>query len=344
MMTEFAGHPYANDPDGTVDDLKKITKDNIKQRAAALLMRTGLIVAAVGDIDEVELSRLLDSAFGGLPAGTPPALPPQWKPPTRARTLVVERPVPQSTALIASTIAIHSTVAWPRQSARRGMAAHHVVRQHRAAADDGQLDCSLALVQGQPQRVARMPSHPRWRRAIATPDEPAQQHVVLAAATGDCDALDVHRRSTGTEANRHRTRLWVDRTGQGDRTRDAELDGAGRERRMLRPAPVRLVGGRDDARHAWCAGSFVRPHVRGARSGAIEGRACERQRRVSQRPHVPCGHRCVVPEQVINRHGPRRSGADRLRQTQDRVVQHRALVTGVVRNRPVKEGHVSGRW
>ena len=101
MMTEFAGHPYANDPDGTVDDLKKITKDNIKQRAAALLMRTGLIVAAVGDIDEVELSRLLDSAFGGLPAGTPPALPPQWKPPTRARTLVVERPVPQSTALMA---------------------------------------------------------------------------------------------------------------------------------------------------------------------------------------------------------------------------------------------------
>src|SRR5262249_60247466 len=36
-----------------------------------------------------------------LPAGTPPALPREGKPPTRARTGVVERPVPQSPALLA---------------------------------------------------------------------------------------------------------------------------------------------------------------------------------------------------------------------------------------------------
>lgn len=101
METEFAGHPYADDPEGTPDDLKKITPQILKQRAAALLLRTGLVVAAVGDIEEADLARLLDRTFGSLPAGTPPALPPEWKPPTRARTVVVERPVPQSTALMA---------------------------------------------------------------------------------------------------------------------------------------------------------------------------------------------------------------------------------------------------
>ncbi len=101
MEAEFAGHPYARDPDGTPDDLKKITQQTLKQRAAALLMRTGLVVAAVGDIEEADLARLLDRAFGSLPTGTPPALPPEWTPPTKARTIVVERPVPQSTVLMA---------------------------------------------------------------------------------------------------------------------------------------------------------------------------------------------------------------------------------------------------
>ena len=66
-----------------------------------MLIRSGLIVAAVGDIDEAELGRLLDRSFGSLPVGTPLPLPPDWQPPTKARTIVVERPVPQSTALMA---------------------------------------------------------------------------------------------------------------------------------------------------------------------------------------------------------------------------------------------------
>jgi len=101
MTTEFAGHPYAANPDGTPDDLKKLTPQNLKQRAAALLIRSGLIVAAVGDIDEAELSRLLDRTFGSLPVGTALPLPPDWQPPTKPHTIVVERPVPQSTALMA---------------------------------------------------------------------------------------------------------------------------------------------------------------------------------------------------------------------------------------------------
>jgi zinc protease len=101
MTTLFAGHPYAGDPDGTREDLKTLTPALLKSRAATLLVRNGLIVSAVGDIGEAELARQLDRAFGGLPVGTALPLPPQWKPPTKPRTIVVERPVPQSTVLMA---------------------------------------------------------------------------------------------------------------------------------------------------------------------------------------------------------------------------------------------------
>jgi zinc protease len=104
MHAEFAGHTYANDPDGTVEDLKRLTADDVRARAATILVRSDLIVAAVGDIDEAELARLLDHAFGGLPQGTPndalPAVLADWTPPAQARTIVVDRPVPQSTALL----------------------------------------------------------------------------------------------------------------------------------------------------------------------------------------------------------------------------------------------------
>ena len=101
MATLFAGHPYAADPEGTREDLKTLTPVMLKRRAAALMLRSGLIVSAVGDIGEAELARQLDRAFGSLVVGTVPPLPPEWKPPMRPRTLVVERPVPQSTALMA---------------------------------------------------------------------------------------------------------------------------------------------------------------------------------------------------------------------------------------------------
>jgi zinc protease len=101
MSTLFAGHPYAADPEGTREDLKTLTPALLKRRAAALMVRSGLIVSAVGDIGEAELGRQLDRAFGSLVAGAVPPLPPEWKPPTKPRTIVVERPVPQSTVLMA---------------------------------------------------------------------------------------------------------------------------------------------------------------------------------------------------------------------------------------------------
>jgi zinc protease len=101
MATVFAGHPYANNASGVREALQGLTVQDVRQRAAGLLNRSGLIIAAVGDIDAVELARQLDRAFGGLPAGpAAPALP-NWTPPAKPRTVSIERPVPQTSMLIA---------------------------------------------------------------------------------------------------------------------------------------------------------------------------------------------------------------------------------------------------
>ncbi|MCF8533758.1 MAG: insulinase family protein [Reyranella sp.] len=112
MKALFAGHPYAADPEGTREDLKTLTPDLLKRRAAVLLVRSGLLVSAVGDIGEAELAHLLDHAFGDLVVGTVPPLPPEWTPPTAPRTIVVERPVPQSTAVMALPGIARDDPAW----------------------------------------------------------------------------------------------------------------------------------------------------------------------------------------------------------------------------------------
>ena len=100
MTTVFAGHPYAANTEALRAGLKSVTVDNLKARAAELLSRASLVIAVVGDIDAAELSRQLDRAFGALPANPAPPELPQWKAELKRRTIVIERPVPQSTVQI----------------------------------------------------------------------------------------------------------------------------------------------------------------------------------------------------------------------------------------------------
>jgi zinc protease len=99
--TVFAGHPYARDTSGLRDSLKSLTAAELKARAQFLLIRTGLTITAVGDIDGPELARQLDKAFGSLPQGTAPPPLPDWTPTSKPRFVTVERAVPQSAILIA---------------------------------------------------------------------------------------------------------------------------------------------------------------------------------------------------------------------------------------------------
>jgi zinc protease len=102
MATMFAGHPYGRGFEQLSETLKTLTPTDFKERAAALLRRDGLIIGAVGDIDAADLSRALDHAFGDLPLGTPaePVVP-DWVPTAGSRTIVVDRPVPQSAVVMA---------------------------------------------------------------------------------------------------------------------------------------------------------------------------------------------------------------------------------------------------
>jgi zinc protease len=99
--TVFAGHPYARDSDGLRESLTALTAAELKARAQALLVRAGLTITAVGDIDAAELGRQLDKAFGSLPQGALPAPLPDWTPASQAKSVTIERPVPQSAMLIA---------------------------------------------------------------------------------------------------------------------------------------------------------------------------------------------------------------------------------------------------
>lgn len=101
MTTVFAGHPYSRDSEGLRDTLTRITADDLRKRWSALIDRSDLVIAAVGDITEAELARQLDRTFGRLPVGTAKPMAPEWSPTSKPRTLVIERPVPQSVVQMA---------------------------------------------------------------------------------------------------------------------------------------------------------------------------------------------------------------------------------------------------
>lgn len=101
MGTVFAGHPYSRESEGLRETLKNLSADDIRKRWSGLIDRSGLVIAAVGDITETDLAAQLDKAFGALPAGTAKPLPPEWTPTSKSRTIIVERPVPQSAVQMA---------------------------------------------------------------------------------------------------------------------------------------------------------------------------------------------------------------------------------------------------
>ena len=91
-------HPFARPAGGTEAGLAALGRDDLEAGLAAQARRGSLIVAAAGAIDPPGLGRMLDNAFGGLPAGAAAAIPPLPAP--RAGGLAVaERDVPQAVAV-----------------------------------------------------------------------------------------------------------------------------------------------------------------------------------------------------------------------------------------------------
>ncbi len=64
----FGDHPYGTSSDGTEESVAALTRDDLVAAHAAVLARDRVYVSAVGDITADELSDLLDTLLGELPA------------------------------------------------------------------------------------------------------------------------------------------------------------------------------------------------------------------------------------------------------------------------------------
>jgi zinc protease len=62
----FAGHPYAQATNGTLETLAAVTRDDLPALAAKLITRAALAIAVVGAIDEAHAAHLVDRAFADL--------------------------------------------------------------------------------------------------------------------------------------------------------------------------------------------------------------------------------------------------------------------------------------
>ena len=66
----YAGHPYVNRPEGTVETVSQLTLDDIKRYHQQVMEASRLVLIVVGDIDASQLKPRIAASFGTLPRGT----------------------------------------------------------------------------------------------------------------------------------------------------------------------------------------------------------------------------------------------------------------------------------
>ena len=67
MSIAFRDHPYARNPEGTIEGLDAVSADDLRSVTKRLFARDRLVISVVGDIDAASLKVLLDKAFSDLP-------------------------------------------------------------------------------------------------------------------------------------------------------------------------------------------------------------------------------------------------------------------------------------
>lgn len=90
----YAGHPYMNEPRGSVASVTRLTVEDVKRYHQQAMQTSRLLLVVVGDVDPQEIRRKVEALFGNLPRGDykPQPLPSlSFTAPTLA---VTERPIP----------------------------------------------------------------------------------------------------------------------------------------------------------------------------------------------------------------------------------------------------------
>jgi len=94
--TAFPGHPYGRPANGTVESVAKITAPDMRDFLTLVLTRDTLKIGVVGDVDAAAIARLIDRAFGTLPAKGDLTPIPEASIQGVGRQIVVELDVPQT--------------------------------------------------------------------------------------------------------------------------------------------------------------------------------------------------------------------------------------------------------
>ncbi|MDJ0945830.1 MAG: pitrilysin family protein [Kiloniellales bacterium] len=92
-------HPYRRPLRGTAESVGGITRDDLVAYTRRIFSRDRLVVGVSGDITPEDLADLLDETFLGLPATGDPIEVAAAEPRAEGDVVVVERDIPQSTAI-----------------------------------------------------------------------------------------------------------------------------------------------------------------------------------------------------------------------------------------------------
>jgi predicted Zn-dependent peptidase len=90
----FAGHPYANDPTGTIESLTPITPAQLREHHKRSMETSRLLLVVVGDVDEAAFKARVAQSFGTLPKGSYQDTPVPALDFSKATLDVVSRPLP----------------------------------------------------------------------------------------------------------------------------------------------------------------------------------------------------------------------------------------------------------
>jgi predicted Zn-dependent peptidase len=65
----YAGHPYLNDPQGSVETISKLTADDLRAYHQKLLQTSRMLLVLVGDLNVEQLKGRITAAFSKVPRG-----------------------------------------------------------------------------------------------------------------------------------------------------------------------------------------------------------------------------------------------------------------------------------
>jgi predicted Zn-dependent peptidase len=74
----YVGHPYLNRPEGTADNIRRLTAEDLRAYHQKIMQTSRLLLVIVGDLDPAQLKTRITASFGKLPRGDykPQPLPP----------------------------------------------------------------------------------------------------------------------------------------------------------------------------------------------------------------------------------------------------------------------------